>query len=54
MTYFQRRVGSTRGHELKLFKKRVKLDGGKFIFGNRVCDERYRLPEWVVDTEGVN
>jgi len=28
MTFFQRRLGSTRGHDLKLFKKRVKLDVG--------------------------
>jgi len=43
-----------RGHDLKLFKKRVKLDVGKFSFGNRVCDEWNRLPEWVVNVEGVN
>jgi len=47
-------VGSTRGHDLKLFKKRVKLDVGKFSFGNRVCDEWNRLPESVVNVEGVN
>jgi len=33
---FQRRVGITRGHDLKLFKKRVNLDAGKFSFGNRI------------------
>jgi len=25
---FQRRVGATRGHDWKMFKKRVNLDGG--------------------------
>jgi len=39
MTFFQGRVGSTRGHDLKLYKKRGKLDAGKFSFGNRPCDE---------------
>jgi len=54
ITFFQRRVSSTRGHDLKLFKKRVKLEVRKFCFGNRVCDEWNRLPEWVVNVEGVN
>ena len=31
--------GATRGHSLKLFKRRVRLDVGKYKFGNRVCDE---------------
>jgi len=39
MTFFQKRVGCTRGHDLKLFEKRVKLDVGKFSFKNRVCDD---------------
>jgi len=30
---FQRRVGATKRHDLKLFKKRVNLDAGKFSFG---------------------
>ena len=28
--------GATRGHSLKLFKKRVRLDVGKYKFGNMV------------------
>jgi len=51
---FQRRVGCTRGHEWKLFKKQVKLDAGKFSFGNRTCDDWNRLPPWVVNEESVN
>jgi len=37
--FSQRKVGCTRGHDWKLFKKLVNLDAGKFSFGNRVCDE---------------
>jgi len=29
MKFFQRRVGSARGHDLKLYEKRVKLDVGE-------------------------
>jgi len=47
-------VGATRGRDFKLFKKRVNLDSGKFCFGNRVCDDRNRLPGWVVCVESVN
>jgi len=31
---FIKRVGISRGHSQKLFKKRVKLDVGKFCFSN--------------------
>jgi len=54
MKYVRRRATSTRGHDLKLYKKGVRLDVEKFCFGNRVCDEWNRLPEWVVNVEGVN
>jgi len=47
-------VGSTRGINLKLYLKGVKLDVGTLSFGNRVCDEWNRMPEWVVSVEGVN
>ena len=40
--------GATRGHSLKLFKRRVRLDVGKYKFGNRVCDEWNGLAEDVV------
>jgi len=36
--------GVTRGHDLKLFKKRVNLDARKFCFGNCVCGDWNRLP----------
>jgi len=35
---FIRRVGISRGHSHKLFKKRVRLDVGKYCYSNRVCD----------------
>ena len=31
--------GATPGHSLKLFKRRVRQDVGKYKFGNRVCNE---------------
>ena len=52
--FFQRRVGSTRGHELKLYRKQVRLDAGKFSFGNRVCEEWNKLPGWIVSAKNVN
>jgi len=45
----QRRVRCTRGHDWKLFKKRIYLDAGKFCFRNRVCDKWKKLPGWDVD-----
>jgi len=47
-------VGATRGHDFKLFKKRVNLDAGKFSFGNHVCDDWNRQPGWVGSGESVN
>ena len=32
-----------RGHSFKLFKKRYRLEVGKFEFANRICDEWNRL-----------
>ena len=40
--------GVTRGHSLKLFKRRVRLDVGKYKVGNRVCDEWNGLADDVV------
>ena len=37
--FFDVAHGTTRGHSLKLFKRRASLDVGKYMFGNRVCDE---------------
>jgi len=54
VNFFQRRVGCTRGHYWKLFKKRVNLDARKFSFEIRVCDEWNKLQGWVVNVESVN
>ena len=35
--------GVRRGHSFKLFKKRYRLDVGKFKFSSRVCEEWNRL-----------
>jgi len=47
-------VECTKRHDWKLFKKRVNLDAGQFIFGNRVCDEWNKLLGWVVNVESMN
>ena len=39
--------GATRGHSLKLFEREVRLDVGRYKFGNRVCDEWNGLAEGV-------
>jgi len=52
--FLQKVVGATKGHDFKLFKKRVNLDAGKFSFGNRVCDDCNRLSGWVISGESVN
>ena len=44
----------TRGHPLKLFKPRARLDIRKFSFSNRVIDEWNSLPEDVVLAESLN
>jgi len=51
---FQKRLGRARGHDWKLYKQQVRLDSGKFSFGNRVCDECNRLPTWVGNEESLN
>ena len=44
----------TRGHTMKLYKKRVRLEVGKCSFGNRVVERWNSLPEDVVREETVN
>ena len=45
---------TTRGHSLKLYKKRVRLETGKFSFGNRVVNMWNSLPRDIVEVETVN
>ena len=44
----------TRGHSLKLYKRRFRLEAGKFSFGNRVVDMWNSLPGDIVEEETVN
>ena len=43
-----------RGHIFKLFKKRCRLDVGRFKFANQVCEEWNRLDDDVVEVGSVN
>jgi len=51
---FIKRVEISRGHSQKLFKKRVRLDEGKYCFSNRVCDEWNQLPGEIVNEGSVD
>ena len=53
-TFFKRQESATRGHSLKLYKMRVNKDVFKFSFGHRVIDEWNKLPEEVINAEGIN
>jgi len=52
--YFTLANSSLRGHSLKLFKPRFKLECGRFFFANRIVDEWNMLPEEVVSCTSVN
>ena len=52
--FFIRDKGKGRGHEFKLYKKRVRLDIAKYSFGNRVCTPWNNLPCSVVAASTVN
>ena len=52
--FFVREVGMTRGHSYKLYKRRVRLDVGKYGFGSRVCNEWNLLTEDVVTAGSLN
>ena len=43
-----------RGHSFKVFKKRYRLDVGRFKFASRVCEEWNRLDENIVAMGSVN
>ena len=43
-----------RGHSFKLFKRRYRLDVGRFKFANRVCEEWNGLDDDVVAVGSVN
>ena len=43
-----------RGHSLKLFKKRVRLEVAIFSFGNSACTEWNKLSESIVSASSIN
>ena len=45
---------TTRGHSLKLYKRRFRLEAGRFSFGNRVVGMWNSLPGDIVEEETVN
>jgi hypothetical protein len=47
-------VYNLRGHSMKLYKERPRLDVRKHFFSNRVIDEWNSLPQSVIDAESVN
>jgi len=51
---FIKRVGISRRKSQKLFQKRLRLDGGKYCFSNRVCNEWNRLPGEIVNAGSVD
>ena len=52
--FFIRDNGRGRGHDFKLFKKRVRLDIAKYSFGDRVCTPWNNLPHAVIADSSVN
>ena len=52
--FFVREVGMSRRHSYKLFKKRMRLDVGRYKFGNRVCNEWNLLTEDVISAGSLN
>ena len=46
--------GKTRGHTLKLVKKRSNVDLRKYFFSQRVINNWNRLPQEVVDAQTIN
>ena len=45
---------STRGHSLKLFKERCRLNYRKYLFSQRAVDDWNSLPSKVIDASSVN
>ena len=49
-----RSVHNLRGHTLKLYKERSRLDLRKHFFSNRVVQDWDALPQSVIDATSVN
>lgn len=50
----RRGVDGTRNNSHSFFKRRVRLDVGKYHFANRVVEDWNRLPNGVIEVESVN
>src|SRR6266536_1931380 len=51
---FQWKVGKTRGNSLKMFKKRFRINIGKYGFSNRVIDNWNKLNNDIVTAKSLN
>ena len=51
---FGKNTRQSRGHELKLVKKRARLDTRKHSFGYRTIDDWNSLPANVVNSSNIN
>jgi len=52
--FFQLDEGDRRGHDQKLFKKSFRLNGRKYVFSNKVIDNRNLLPASCVNCSTIN
>jgi hypothetical protein len=53
-SFFKVQCTRTRGHSMKIYKKRVHKDILKFSFGNRVVNQWNNLPEEVIRANSIN
>jgi len=52
--FFEYDKGNRRGHSKKLFKRRMRLDIRKYVFGNRVNDKWNNLPQCCINCTTFN
>ena len=52
--FFKVQCTKTRGHSMKLYKKRVNKNVLKFSFGNRIVDKWNNLPEEAINANSIN
>ncbi len=52
--FFEFSTSTTRGHTLKLFKQRSRLDVRKYSFSQRVINEWNSLPEDAINVDTIN